>query len=142
MDEVLDYGEDDFYIPIEGKDTELSGLDTLLNDINSNSEISDSSLAPLELVRTKSEPTKKNQKALSFSGGAAILPNNSPSTQQPAFASPHRSTGAKSNSTKKSSSSPGDGTKYNVHKTTNMTNFYYKRSGNSDDGLADRIFFD
>merc|ERR1711871_1256421 len=114
------YQEDDFYVPVEGRDMMLKGFDgsSDTSDPQWYSRVGKDRPGPAGLVRSKTEPTRSKSEPDSLS----------------------RSTSGDSYHTETLTTEQIiDGQRINnmtpKHKTTNMANFYYKKGAKSDENL-------
>lgn len=119
--DIEDYHDEDFYMPVEGKNIELKGFGQLTR--NNNSYAMD--LPPIPLSRSISDPLtvqslSENRK---FSDPSCLVGESG--NEDPELSNPHyeQNEDIEQEAT----------TMFN--KTTNMTNFYYKKASKSDENI-------
>jgi hypothetical protein len=113
--DIEDYQDEDFYSPVEGRSVELKGFGSLKRSDHSNV----THPQPLPFTRSKSDPT-----SMTNLHDPSILSRGS-SNEIPEFSNP--------NYEQYEDIEENNSAKFN--KTTNMTNFYYKKASKSDENI-------
>ena len=113
--DIENYQDEDFYSPVEGRSVELKGFGSLKRSDHSNV----THPQPLPFTRSKSDPT-----SMTNLHDPSILSRGS-SNEIPEFSNP--------NYEQYEDIEENNSAKFN--KTTNMTNFYYKKASKSDENI-------
>ena len=119
--DIEDYHDEDFYMPVEGKNIELKGFGQLTR--NNNSYAMD--LPPIPLSRSISDPLtvqslSENRK---FNDPSCLVGESG--NEDPELSNPHY----------EQNEDIEQETTTMFNKTTNMTNFYYKKASKSDENI-------
>ena len=124
--DIEDYQDEDFYMPVEGKNIELKGFGQLTRNDNSYA----TNLAPIPFSRSISDPLATQHISGNRRSSDSSIPVRVGCSEDPELSNPHceqyEDMELIQNDTK-------------FKKTTNMTNFYYKKASKSDENIDQQL---